>query len=402
MSEGSIMRHARNESNSSTNRIAIGISILSIVLLAIMIVTDRQQNKTLGESLAQLAQQQNAEEQAFLDMVDAEYDADKAVLHQYFPGIVCWGDSLTAGAGGNGVTYPKVLSSLIQKQVCDPYDLKSYSGSKHSHLIDSADYTLEIPVINMGVGGETSITIAGRNGAIPYILSEALTIPSGTTPVEIHFTSKGGEYVAPLRQGQSGVNSVTIGGIEGTLSIIQNTWESKEYSYTFTRMAAGEIKTVPAGTEIITAASSQYLDYITVIFIGQNGGYRDFDDLILQQRAIIDHQTSNNDRFIIVGLHTGTKESRAALEEAMKKEYGGKYINLREYMSTHAMDDAGLEPTEEDILLMEKGATPASLLCDEVHFTPAGYALIGELIYKTMDSLGYFDEVRDALTHNFD
>lgn len=398
------MRHARKERNSTINHIAIGISILCIVLLAVMFVIDRQQSKELSESLAQLAQQQNAEKQAFLDMVNAEYDADKAVLSQYLPGIVCWGDSLTAGAGGDGVTYPKVLQSLIQEHICDRYVLKSHLNSKYTYLINSDDYTVEIPVINMGVGGENTITITGRNGAIPYIVSESLTIPANTTPVEIHFTSKGGEHVAPLRQGQAGVNTVTIGGIEGTLSISQESYTSKDYSYNFIRSVAGESQAVPAGTEIITAASAQYLDYITVIFMGQNGGYKDFDDLIRQQRAIIDHQTANNDRFIIVGLHTGTKESRQALEAAMEAEYGEKYINLREYMSTSAMADAGLEPTAEDSAQMKQGSTPTSLLVhkDNVHFNAVGYELIGNLIFDTMNELGYFDEVREALTHNFD
>lgn len=403
MSEGSIMKHKNSKTTPVINCIAIVISILCIVVLAVLFVVDRQQNKELRQELSQLAQQQDAEEQAFLDMVNAEYDADMAVVSQYLPGIVCWGDSLTAGAGGDGVTYPKILQSLIQEHICDQYDLKSHLDSKYTYLMDSDDYAVNIPVVNMGVGGENTITILGRNGAIPYIVSESLTIPTDTTPVEIRFTSKEGQRVVPLRQGNAGINPVIIGGIEGKLSISQESSTSKDYSYHFTRSAAGEPKTVPAGTEIITAASSQYLDYVTVIFIGQNGGYSDPEDLIRQQRAIIDHQTANNDRFIIVGLHTGTQESRRALEAAMEKEYGEKYINLREYMSARAMADAGLEPTTEDSAQMKQGATPYSLMAeDHLHFNSTAYELIGNLIYNTMNELGYFDEAHNVLTHNFD
>lgn len=395
------MRQRNGKGNRTGNRIAIGISILCIVLISALLVIDRQQDNKLRQELTQTAQQQDAEKQEFLKMVNAEYDADKAVLNQYLPGIVCWGDSLTAGAGGNGVTYPKVLQSLIQEHVCDRYVLKSHLNSKYTYLMDSDDYAVEIPVINMGVGGENTITIIGRNGTIPYIVSESLTIPADTTPVQIRFTSKDGEHVAPLRQGQAGVNNVTIGGIEGKLSISQESYTSKDYSYYFTRSAAGEAKTVPVGTEIITAASSQYLDYITVIFMGQNGGYTDFEDLIRQQRAIIEHQTANKDRYIIVGLHTGTAESRNALETAMKNEYGAHYINLRDYMATQAMSDAGLIPTDEDKELMQNGSAPKSLMSDSVHFNGIGYELIGRLIYKTMDDLGYFKEVNEALLVNF-
>ena len=296
-------------------------------------------------------------------------------MSQKLTGIVCWGDSLTAGAGGNGVTYPLALESLIREKIKN-------AG---------------IPVVNMGVGGESSITIAGRNGAIPYILSENLCIPADSTPVEINFTSIGGQHVAPLRQGHAGVNPVIIGGIEGTLSVVQESYVSKEYSYRFSRSVSGESITIPSGTQITTAANFQYLDYLPVIYIGQNRGYADFDDLIRQQRAIIDHQTANRDQFIIVGLHTGTYEDRSALEQAMQNEYGDQYINLRAYMSTRAMADAGLTPTPEDIKLMESGATPYSLMvADRCHFNSTAYQLIAKLIYHTMDKLGYFDGVRNA------
>ena len=254
----------------------------------------------------------------------------------------------------------------------------------------------------MGVGGENTLTISGRNGAIPYVVSQEFTIPKSKIPVEISFTSQNGEKVAPLRQGDRGVNPVLIDGVKGVLSIRQESYDSEEYTYYFTRTTVGDSKSIQPGTEIITAASKENLDYITVIFMGQNGGYTGFEDLIRQQRAIIEHQTANKDRYIIVGLHTGTAESRNALETALENEYGAHYINLREYMSTQAMTDAGLIPTDADIEKMQMGATPDSLLSDEVQFNSVGYELIGKLIYKRMDELGYFNEVREALTHNFE
>lgn len=140
------------------------------------------------------------------------------------------------------------------------------------------------------------------------------------------------------------------------------------------------------------------LDYLPVIFIGQNGGYRDIAEFIEQQRAIINHQAANQERYIIVGLHTGTAESRAELESVMEAEYGAKYINLRKYMSTVAMKDAGLIPTAEDNEMMLEGKTPSSLLAkDGLHFNATAYSLIGKLIYERMDELGYFAEVQEAI-----
>lgn len=388
------------EKMSTENRIAMILSIVLVFILAVLFVIDGQQSKKLSQELAEVAKQQDLEKKAFLETVKDEYGSDLKIISQYMPGIVCWGDSLTAGAGGDGVTYPKVLKALIQENICEPYDVRSVFDSKYAYLVDPEDYSVDVPVINMGVGGEITLAIAARNGAIPLAVSELLTIPEDKTPVEIHYTLEGGQNIPLLRQGNAGVNPVKIGGIEGTLSIVQESWSSKEYSYYFTRSVPGETKQIEPGTEIVTAASSQYLDYITVIFMGQNGGYADIQDLIRQQRAIIDHQTANQNRFIIVGLHTGNRETRRELEEAMQEEYGDQYINLREYMATKALKDAGLEPTAQDRALMEQGATPESLLSDTVHFNAAGYDLIGKLVYNTMDELGYFKEIRQALTSN--
>ena len=80
---------------------------------------------------------------------DVQCEKVNAAIDEYLPGIVCWGDSLTAGVGGNGVTYPDVLSNLIKTNITG-----QYGGGK----------LRDVEVINCGVGGESSVTIAGRSG----------------------------------------------------------------------------------------------------------------------------------------------------------------------------------------------------------------------------------------------
>jgi hypothetical protein len=79
---------------------------------------------------------------------------------------------------------------------------------------------------------------------------------------------------------------------------------------------------IPAGTEIVTQGSGDYESYIPIIFIGQNGGYDDISDLIAQQQAVVDHGTGPEDRYLIIGLHTGDARSRAELESAMEEAWG--------------------------------------------------------------------------------
>ena len=335
-----------------------------------------------------------AELEAIMNFLEQTYHTDRGTFEQYLPGIVCWGDSLTAGAGGKGVSYPAVLEGLIHANYCTPYNLSDLFIHRFPQFAEEMDYSFSVPVVNMGVGGENTDTILGRNGAVPFVTVNDFTIPAGRTPAEIVFESENGDPVAPLLQGNAGMEWVTIEGVKGVISIEQESYVSSSYRYFFTRSEAGGEVFVPAGTELVTQGSTDYKDYLMVLFIGQNGGYDDVEELISQQKAMLAHQTANNQRYIIVGLHTGTAADRAELEEAMQREYGDHYINLRAYMSEQAMDDAGLVPTLTDQQSMARGETPPSLMVDGVHFTPTAYRLIGQLIFERMETLGYFDEIK--------
>ena len=297
------------------------------------------------------------------------------IISVNLPGIICWGDSLTAGAGGDGTTYPSILQSLIKQNIYD------------------------IPVVNAGVGGETSITIAGRAGVIPYIV-KGFTIPADQTPVQISITSSNGSPVAPLRQGDH-LNPCIIGGVEGMISIVQETYISKDYSYYFTRSMEGNETIIEDGTEIIPSYISAYKDYLPIIFMGQNGGWNDIDDLKVQIQAIIDTY-GNHKSYLVLGLTTGTAESRSDIEHAMQEEFGDHYINLREYISANGMKLAGLTATEEDKEAIEVGSMPPSLLHDTVHFNSIGYNLIGDVLYNRMNELGYFNEIINYINSTYD
>lgn len=332
------------------------------------------------------------------DAAAKRYETVQKVMTHYLPGVVCWGDSLTAGIGGEGITYPLVLQQLIKENILDSFNSKNIVGLNHG-LFKNYEYNLGIvPVVNMGVGGEDTKTIMGRNGAMPFHVKNDFQIPANTEPVEINID--GG---TPLRQGTTGMESVEISGIPGIIDIEQESYMASEYKYYFHRNESGTAVEVKAGTEIITSGSGMYLDYLTIVFMGENGGYADVSELIEQQMAIVGHQTVNAERFIIVGSHTGTEEEKSEFESAMEEEYGDKYINLRAYMSSQGIEDVKeildveIELTEKDKKMIGQGMTPESLLSDTVHFNQYGYELIGHLIYERMDELGYFNEVKETI-----
>lgn len=292
-------------------------------------------------------------------------------IQTYIPGIACWGDSLTYGAGGNGVSYPSILEDL---------------------LLESG---FDIPVYNLGVGGESTLQIMTRRGVYDIETTEDITIPSTTEAIQISLaihTDTGYQPLAILRQGNAGVETVTISGIEGTLSIQQESISSENYVYYFQRATPGREMTIKEGTKLSIPGAKKYNNCIPIIFMGTNGLWSSPDDLVQQCRQMLYYQFSlNADRYLILGLTTGTADERKDLESVMENAFGKRYINLREYLSSNGLEDAGIEPTEQDREAMEKGEVPPSLKSDEIHLNQEGYTLIGKKVFERMKEIGYFD-----------
>ncbi len=277
------------------------------------------------------------------------------------PDITCWGDGLTMGNGSDGPSYPEILSQL-------------------AHLT----------VHNMGVKLEDSATIATRQGG-RYIVLNDITIPSTTNPIQIgtsnNLINNAFESVSLLKNGDVGINPVSIAGIEGTLSIT----EDRPAIYYFTRHFEGDEFSIQEPTPLLTAASQEHNKDITIIFIGQNGGYETIDQLIDQQMSMIEHL--GHDKYLILGLTTGTGNSRAELEQRLSELYGEKFINLREYLVTDGLNDANLQPTEDDLANIAIGKLPASLLVDEgIVGNSIYHKLIAEKILDKILELNYLTE----------
>lgn len=368
------------------------MAIILIVVFIIAIVLTVVKFSKITKELTLLGEQAHVERNTIITQLNEKYSKVQTTLAEYIPGIICWGDALTAGAGGNGNNYPKTLQQCINDNIIHKYDPSLGLPGDYKYLVDLEEYKHNINVINMGVSGENSDTVLGRNGAIPFVLSDELIIPEGKIEVEIKFRSQNGNSVGPLLQGKSGMETVTIAGVEGVI-----VYNNKKGAYFFTRSSSGNSVVVPTGTEIVTSGSKTGKDYVTVIFIGNSDGDVDPAILVEKQNAIINAQKRNKERYIIIGLHTGTSASRSDMEQLMKSTYGNKYINLREYMSSQALEDAGISPSSEDKKRMALGQTPRSLLVDNIHFNSTGYALLGNLVYERMDELGYFKEIKSAM-----
>lgn len=273
--------------------------------------------------------------------------------------ILCWGDSLTAGAGGNGTTYPKTLQTLL--------------GSLYS-------------VQNFGVGGENSLGISARQGGIPVLLKRDVTLPATTDVVIIGDRSDSGIISSwnssniriLLQGGHRNVNNCFIQNIECKL----NFTGGSDGFYTLRRVHPADSETLlPASSEIKTFSSLNDTDeYANIFFIGQNGGWSNPTDLVNQYNALIDF--SENEKYLIVGLTSGTATSRKTLETVFVEYFKEKYINMRAYLSEQGLQDAGITPTQQDLEYMQEGKVPPSLLVDNVHFNATGYKLIAKKVHE--------------------
>lgn len=313
------------------------------------------------------------------------------------PSIVCIGDSLTQGTNGSYTWY---LEEAMNR---DGY---------------------YIPVFNLGIGGENSRTIAGRLGGVPFEV-KAFEIPKDDQSVPIEFIDDEIHRVKLFgEEAKDMVNPAIIGGVAGEITLDNDT-----NTYYFTRIfydedlntsqkqnidtydvvdengiSRAEMEAASGIYTVETNGQAEYCDGIYIIFMGENGGFINNEELINQQKAILARQTLNKDKFLILSMTTGDTESRQELEEELVSEYGDRYLNLRAYFSGEDIDGKnvfneakqfGVTFTETDKSQMAIGAVPGCLRDDDIHYNNAGYRLMADIIYGRMKKLGYFDGVND-------
>ena len=402
-----------NEGKKTLIRNVIIFLLLTVVVVGLvmaMFAVKKQINAEDELLKAQSSSQQqelSVERQENLESIQQAYDRDMQTVQTYLPGIVCWGDSLTAGSSGN-VSYPSTLQKYINTYMCDIYEFYSTIDNAQDYSrLDWSQYTVSIPVVNMGSGKESCATVLGRSGVSPYVVGDYFEIPAEPEAVAITIKSESGETVAPLTAGNVGVNPVTINGVEGTVTLVSE--DQGGNAYHFTRSQAGDPIAVEPGTQIATAAAGQYRDYVHVVWIGTYDNVKKPENLVASVKQLLSRQAQNPDRYLVLGPCTvkGTwsgvnANTMNAIDSAMLQEFGNHYINVRKYLMSDGMTDAGLTVSREEKTQIQQGQVPASFRSNTngADLSGTAYKLIGKLVYDRMESLGYFAEVRQELGLN--
>ena len=277
----------------------------------------------------------------------------KADFEGLLPRIVCWGDSLTV--------------SLDEKSAF-PDILRSLSGCE---------------VINYGVESETASMIAMREGGL-RVNVKATVIPADVNLIPVFLRTEDDGHVFFLEHGDGGVNPCVISGIEGQL-------EKLNGSYYFKRNTKGERIAVEEGTQFKTHGMiDARMGDVLVIFAGTNDlpNAKNVSNIISLEKSMLD--AAKCDKYIIVGLtYAGGIPEIDAVNEAMAKEFGDHFVDIRKYMLNYGLADAGIKPTANDLADIKKGEIPSSLRSDYVHGNKHYHRLLGEQIYRRMQQLGY-------------
>lgn len=353
------------------------------------------------------ANEKKEEKEASYTELQAQYDRDMETVQKYLPGIVCWGDTLTLGSA-SGISFPSELQDKIDQTINDKYDFSSTVANPADYTrADWNSFKVDIRVENMGAQDDDSWSVLGKSGAANFVLASDLKVPAECERVQIKFRSPTGQDVNPSVG--SGFSTITIGGIEGTLSYGENSFnQAYGKTYYFTRLTPGEETVIEKGTEIISPLKDLYKDYIQVIWIGTYGTYKNAQDLIDQVKLQIARNTGNKDRFIILGNYarktnywTGFSftDGMDELEAAMTAEFGAKYINVRKYLLGDATNDANQDLTDNDKAYISVGQIAPSMIIpsSKVELNAVYYKLIGNIVFARMSQLGYFNEVKDEL-----
>ena len=243
------------------------------------------------------------------------------------------------------------------------------------------------PVVNRGIGGQDTKNIVQRQGGYPIPVA-AVTIPaSGSVTLVL---TDGDPYYVP-----SGTRTFacSLGGVAASASSTATVNE-----WTFTRTESGDAVAIDAGTPVILAEQEGYRASTLVLQPGPNVSPESPPATRLEWQPYIDivagavaHLTPKVKRFILIGEYHrigGLENPEDAapvvaslniFNEMLREIVGdGHYHDQANYAANQAiyeaielglLPDDGSFPTATDLLDMEHGLCPRSLLVDLIHPT---------------------------------
>lgn len=297
----------------------------------------------------------------------------------------------------------------------------------------------EYDIFNFGIGGEKTNEILSRVGAFQMYLtpsdtftildadtgSRYFTLPYTTATVEIGANSIANSWNSEklnlLAQTTPTTDcepqTVLIDGVECLLTKVSA-------SYFLNRTVASDsTKKVFVGAEMICYNIPKLnKDDIAIVNTHQNGGWTDVTDLVAQVQRLVD--SLGTKKYIVLSSHYAQNDDTISLtsvtqrivqETALRKAFGAKYINMREYFTTRAVIDAlatpwwnndsyptdtlgETHPDATDVSYMSTGRFAPMFWpnpnnnSDVIHLSRRSYAIYYGYIFKRIIALKYLSK----------
>lgn len=271
--------------------------------------------------------------------------------------LAAYGDSLTEAGQGGGATWETTLQTLRGRGT----------------------------IANRGVSGQTSGTVAIRQGGAVAALTSAITIPADASAVAVSFQST----TAPLNNRGDASNTIvgTLGGVAGTLKITSNTGAATgAFSGTFTpTTAVGSTTAVPAGTAFIPPTAAVDREATQIFWTGRNdvafSGATTTTGVVAATTAMAAYLAASVQvpRFLVVSVTTSQTETTGtsgytsvkAINTALAAAFPNNFVDLLTEIKTNGLAKCGITPTAADNTALAGDTIPPSLTVDGLHFTEA-------------------------------
>ena len=268
--------------------------------------------------------------------------------------VLCWGDSVTEGmAMPRDKTYPAQLQKLL--------------GSGYR-------------VLNGGDGGEDTVTIMARQGAVSLATTVEIKFPAGAKKIEIGSHADNGFHTPDGQRikltsalgREMPVNPVRIGDGAYALSFTDFRWNTPTnkimYRLWLTRTAnpAAEL-VIPAGSPVSLASTARAPKAACEIyFMGANGGWGGkIETLVAQYKALVARRGEQAPFLVIVPYWQGFSDG---YKETLRKAFG-----------RHAVEF----PVAKELCYQNRL---------NVHLNEKGYELLAQLLYARGVELGYWQK----------
>ncbi|MEO6283030.1 MAG: hypothetical protein ABIN80_18970 [Dyadobacter sp.] len=267
--------------------------------------------------------------------------------------ISCFGDSLTAGAGG--VPYSKFLQEAFPSK-----SIKTF-----------------------GLGGQNAEQIACRQGGLSIYVTVENNSFAGLN--EIGVTHISTPFLSTKASSNTFESAGSIGGVRCTMiRTASGPLNNLTEKYTLKPLSQSSARIDPDSV-FAPADSSGTRDDFQILWLGRNDVPR-LETVMGVIDSCINH-ISTPRRFILLGILNGLKETRGTeihrvindFNENLKLKYPDNYVSVGPPDQNEILA-LNFSPTEEDRITMALGAIPGSLRSDNTHLNVQGYRLVANRI----------------------